>query len=605
MREKAVLIGLVILHIALSLAYGLIVPPWETPDEPAHFLYAKHLSDFHQLPPPSPPQSGHYWEGYAITSYEWHHPPVYYALGALVLDALKSLNSTWLPTTFPPFNPLFPAHSPVLFLPERAGLWNIAPDQMAIYILRTLSAFLSGIVVLATYGLGKIIFPQDGALALGAAGLAAFIPQVTFLSGSIRNDTLANALAALVLLALLRAMKASDARTERRALFLAGAALAVGLMTKLTLLFLIPIAALALWMRIRFAHSRQSFWQPCAWFCAPWLAILGAFYVLVPDIWAGTLHNLTPEIRVDQMPWASWEHFFIILTHSFWGCFGWMNLSIPGLLRDLLNAMMFTGLGGMLALWRMGRRHKHLTGFQSNAILILCAAVLCLIVSVVRFNLSDWQPQGRFLFPTLPALAVLVLWGLLGATPKWLQRAGALLIAGSLLVVNLWCLAGFLFPTYHLSPLVSAFQDSSNTPVGEIWGSITHGQTFTCRYPNLSRIDVMLATYARENHHPLIFHLCEPTPQAVDLVTITVSPAAITDNAYYRFEFAPLPDSAGRTYYFYFEAPEAKPGDAFTIWADLQGDPYPAGIRAENHLPASGDLRFIAFSTQPFPTLWP
>jgi len=600
-REKAVLIGLAILHFTLSLAYGLVVPPWETPDEPAHFLYARYLSDFHQLPPPSSPQRGHYWEGYAITAYEWHHPPVYYILDALILEALKSIDSTWLPTEFPPFNPLFPAHSSVLFLPERAGFLNIAPDQVAIYVLRALSAFLGVFAVLATYGLSKAIFPQDEALALGAAGLAAFIPQVTFLNGSIRNDTLANALAGLELMALLWAVKAPDAGAERRSLFLAGTALAIGLMTKLTLLFLLPVAVLALLVRIRFVHSRRSFWQPCAWFCVPLLAILGLFYVLAPGAGAGTLHNLTPEIRVGQMPWASWDDFFIILTHSFWGYFGWLSLPIPNLLRDLLNAMAFMGWGGALTLWSLGRRSHSLDRFQSNAILILFAAVLFLIGSVIRFNFSYWQPQGRFLFPALPALAVLVLWGLLGATRKWLQRTGALLIVGSLLVFNLWCLAGFLFPTYHQSPLVSAFQDYSNTPVGEIWGSTTHGQTFACRYPNLARIDVMLATYARQNHHPLVFHLREAPSGVADLVTITVPAEDIADNTYYSFTFEPLPDSAGRTYYFYFEAPEAVPGDAFTIWADLQGDPYTSGTRYVNHAPAPGDLRFIAFSTQTLP----
>jgi len=129
-------------------------------------------------------------------------------------------------------------------------------------------------------------------------------------------------------------------------------------------------------------------------------------------------------------------------------------------------------------------------------------------------------------------------------------------------------------------------------PAGEIRGPITIGQTFTAPYNGLYHIDVMMATYARQNTQDVIFHLRQSPEEEVDLVEIVVNASEIEDNTFRPFTFDPIRDSAGRSYYFFFESPLSVPGDAVTIWGCF-ADKYPNGQGVRNHRPGAGDLTFL------------
>lgn len=123
---------------------------------------------------------------------------------------------------------------------------------------------------------------------------------------------------------------------------------------------------------------------------------------------------------------------------------------------------------------------------------------------------------------------------------------------------------------------VRTVQSEHSDTVGELLSSNTVGQTFVAEYDGLSSVEVLLATYARGNSGLLIFHL-RSSLDATDLVTFTFDAANVRDNAYYVFEFPPLPDSAGRAFYFQLEASEAEPGNAITVWGTSE-DVYPEGM---------------------------
>jgi hypothetical protein len=137
-------------------------------------------------------------------------------------------------------------------------------------------------------------------------------------------------------------------------------------------------------------------------------------------------------------------------------------------------------------------------------------------------------------------------------------------------------------------------QRINDTPAGEIRGSITIGQLFTAHYNGLYRIDALMATYARENTHDVTFHL-RSSPQADnDLVNLTVNAREIEDNQFRTFIFEPFRDSAGKSYYFFFDSPDSEPGDAVTVWGTIK-DLYPEGRPFRNHRKAGGDLVFLTY----------
>ncbi|MFC2166789.1 hypothetical protein ACFLQZ_02370 [Acidobacteriota bacterium] len=137
-------------------------------------------------------------------------------------------------------------------------------------------------------------------------------------------------------------------------------------------------------------------------------------------------------------------------------------------------------------------------------------------------------------------------------------------------------------------------QEESNVSVGEITGEKEIGQTFYSNFNNLCRIDVMLATFDRENSQEVIFHLKKSPSDTEDIYTEVFNASSVADNTYRSFEFPPIPDSAGKTFYFSFESPHSKYGDAITIWTSKQ-DKYKKGEMYINRESSKGDLRFITY----------
>lgn len=163
-----------------------------------------------------------------------------------------------------------------------------------------------------------------------------------------------------------------------------------------------------------------------------------------------------------------------------------------------------------------------------------------------------------------------------------------LVVAGAL---SLLLILGFSLDRIEAEPVG---QPTAGTPAGEIHGPIAIGQVFTAPYNGLYRVDVLMATYARENTQDVIFHLRSAPEVEVDLIRIVVNARVIEDNAYHSFTFDPIRDSARKSYYFFFESPSSVPGDAVTVWGRLK-DAYDEGRAFRDHLPGAGDLAFLTY----------
>jgi len=159
------------------------------------------------------------------------------------------------------------------------------------------------------------------------------------------------------------------------------------------------------------------------------------------------------------------------------------------------------------------------------------------------------------------------------------------LIALPLLLVAIILLTG-------CTPWIETAQgQTANVPVGEIYGTHTVGQTFVPRWGGLSGVEVFLATYARQNTQPLIFHLRETPESTENLATVTIPASEIADNAFQTFAFPSMTDSTSRRYYFVLESPTARPGDAFTAWRG-PADSYVDGALYLAGRPQDGQLIF-------------
>lgn len=128
----------------------------------------------------------------------------------------------------------------------------------------------------------------------------------------------------------------------------------------------------------------------------------------------------------------------------------------------------------------------------------------------------------------------------------------------------------------------------------EIQGDFILGQTFLAPRDGLQRIDVMLRTYERQNTHDVTVYLKQSPDSPEVLYQETFNAATVWNNRWRRFEFPPIPDSAGKTYFFYLASPDSVAGDAISV-GGATGDFYDHGITYLAIGPAQGDLAFRTY----------
>lgn len=153
-----------------------------------------------------------------------------------------------------------------------------------------------------------------------------------------------------------------------------------------------------------------------------------------------------------------------------------------------------------------------------------------------------------------------------------------------------------------VSRLAVTRQPSHTVPAGELVAGRCFGQTFQADFSGLHRIEVLLATYARENRGPVRLRVSE-TPEGEALATVEIDARSVKDNAFHAFAFPPIEDAAGRRFFFCLEAPEATSGNALTVWrADF--DAYAGGQAIIDGEPVPGDLAFILHYRAPASEVW-
>ena len=203
---------------------------------------------------------------------------------------------------------------------------------------------------------------------------------------------------------------------------------------------------------------------------------------------------------------------------------------------------------------------------------------------------------GRFfvnMFKNRTLYFVLLLFAFLWGMITWVQKKALFQKRYGFWAVFGFILAGILVWIFALfSEKIVVYHSYINTiPAGEIYGEKKIGQTFKAQYDALCAVDVLMATYKRDITGEIIFHLKREVGASDDLFQKKVDAQKIKDNRYFRYEFPEIEDSKGKRYFFYFEAAEAKPGNALTIWAN-DADRYFEGEKIIDREAAQGDLIF-------------
>jgi hypothetical protein len=430
---RAALMVILAVHLALSSGYSLVVPLWEAPDEPAHFLYVDHMARHASLPTPAPAPTGPWYEQRQVTApYEWYQMPLYYAVTAGPVALSRAVGGEVPPVQFPRVHRGFPLHSPRVFEAEGGA----APGARA---ARCVSLLLGVLGVWATHSLARSLTREDEVTAAASAGLLAFIPQFGFVSAYVTNDALVVPLAALCLRSYVGWCEGDEPPSLPR---VAGG----GLLVSLALLAKLSLAPLApLGVGVLAWRGRRQGW--------PWVRQVALFtgaMVSLPVLAAALLPGFLDQLAHAR---ATMRHQAQLLTlvhvtslgppthASFWGRFGWMSVVSPPWVAWLFDVVVITGLVTAAA------ASAKVSLALRRAMFPLWSICGLAVVAFVRFNLSTSQPQGRLLYVALPALCVLAGFGLARLGGR--HRAGVVAaVVSALAGVDAFCLLRVVLPAY-------------------------------------------------------------------------------------------------------------------------------------------------------------
>ncbi len=147
--------------------------------------------------------------------------------------------------------------------------------------------------------------------------------------------------------------------------------------------------------------------------------------------------------------------------------------------------------------------------------------------------------------------------------------------------------------------------DPVSTPVlaGPLSQGHTFGQAFIAAHNGLTKIEVLVATYgATLPSGDLFFHLSGYPDQQNQIATAAMPASTIQDNSYVAFQFPPIDNSAGKSYYFYLETRDIPPKYAITVWHST-ADIYAGGRFFIDRQPQNQDLYFRVFYHSSGPSL--
>ena len=421
-------------YFLLGGLYLATVPFGNAPDEAAHLLYVQQLAQG-RLP---------VLRAEDRANFEAHQPPLAYIVALPAYLAAGGRGA------------------------EDGG-------RPARYAVRGVSLLLGAVVVLLVFQGMRLWLPANLAAALGAAAVAAFVPMRLAVASSFSNDPLTEVIFCAVLLLLGLGLR--DGFDRRRCL-LVGALLGAGLLTKTTCALLLPVALLAVFLEWRRHRTRGREYALNALLLAgvalalggPWLVRNKVFY---GDFLAMGVFGLffgdraRPDYFITQQGLTFLEYLrYRVLPfteRSFWGVFDHMNLWMGGaaeprpgarpeflrrgdpeapvyLLLEWVTYLLAAGALVAGIRWLRGRP----AAWQREVAVVwgLCAVLVA--SAFLRFNLSFFQAQARYLYPAVLPIAGAMAAGWLAPWPARRRGLGAALLGAVLVVLALYAWEGTL-----------------------------------------------------------------------------------------------------------------------------------------------------------------
>jgi len=451
---RRALILILVLFAVLGTAYSIVNPLFESPDESLNYANIRFLIKERRLPVLEPDQAT-----------KAHHPPAYYALGALLTSWVPNKNFDVITERVNPFwihrvdepgvdNKTLYLHDPAL---EQFPYQDVA---LGVHLVRWLSLLMGGGAILCVYGVARELIPGRPALAVMAAALVAFNPMFLFISASVHDDALANLVAGAILYVTTRLLTRGP--TTRQAVAL-GILLGLAILTKLTCLLIAPTVGLALLSHFLVSDGRIAW--PKLLRLGGTIAILallvGGWWLVRNQLLYGEPTSMGRQVEAwgglrSRAPnFAAGVRELGFLHDSFWGVFGYGQIPMPRWAYVLPRLLGLLSASGWLLYWARRQRQPSSEGpghsgrlHPIKVLVMLSAPVVAFLIVFLRMTLIDTANFGRYLFVSLGFLAPLYALGLEKVVGESRFQGASIGLAAAMFALAVFALVGALQPAY-------------------------------------------------------------------------------------------------------------------------------------------------------------
>jgi hypothetical protein len=459
------------LFAVLAVTDSLVTPLFEGPDEVWHYAFADYLAQGKGLPVLRA-------SGQDIRLRNAAHTPFYHFLIAAVIAPIDRSD---FPDAFrfnlasPNITPTSVSDRPNLFIHTNHENFPYRQTVLAVHLARLVSVVLGVLTVLGVWQAARLIFPGQDGLALLATALAAFVPQFVYGFGLINNDALAAASTVWLLVALIGLMARLE-RPDRRAFpvaLAAGGLLGVSLMSKVGMVAMAPLPALALGASAVLWRRRQGHWPRLGAYVWAGVVVYGAAAAV-----AGWWYVRNFVLYGDPLAWRQWSALagvgrtpptlgdFLPEMQGLFGTF-WADFTMR-LDRQVGWLFALISLAAGAGLVRRALRRDWPAANASGVVAAGLAFGLMLAL-VLSYSVTIYEIPGRLFFPALATIGLALALGL----SAWSGRPGRWLGGGVVVVLLLF---NGLAPVLVLGPAYARpVLASTALPFGTVLASIRFG----------------------------------------------------------------------------------------------------------------------------------
>jgi len=453
-----------IVALGFRLIWALLVPPWQTPDEGAHFSYVAHIVESVELPGIGTPKYG--GPGYSVEfNNSWNNtlfnristvglprtpefaflPPSYDYEIARDYQAPAEERHNGAGGTATPYPPLYYL---IIALPYK--LFQNEPIISRLFASRIVSGIFGALGCIFGYLMAYEI-RRERLWGLSVGLCMALLPMYTFVSISVNNDTAMICATTALIWTAVRTFQ--QQQVSQRLLWAMGIISGCILLIKPTGIVVVALVGVALVVR-QWPIVRRP-WRICwprtratAHFIVPLIGLytpLILLRILLNRASTGTssVAGMNIVLAPTYSFWsylqneytAGGSYFFWLFVKTFWGAFGWLEIYMPDWIYSVMLIFCALGIVGLVLGFVRRRQERRWT----LLLLGLIIGQLAFLFIVADYALSYSQLgiglglQGRYLFPVLAPILLLLLggWHILSGGRKlilYLAPFGALLL---------------------------------------------------------------------------------------------------------------------------------------------------------------------------------